>query len=89
MTEIETRNGRKFRIWHGRWKAVGEKTHVDMIMATVFQDYCTRSNECEGGAVPDRDYCFANLIGRKFGAKITLHRSPDRYFPPDPPGVIY
>jgi hypothetical protein len=59
---------------------------VDGIIAESFDLHCAmKANECDGGAIPDRDYCYAQIVVRECGGKITLTPT----FPKTVKGGIY
>ena len=86
MVEIEIRNGHKFTVEHGKWKPVNPADELDRLAAEVFELLCSMTPECDSDAEPDRDYCLARVVLRRFGGTIT--KSPPRP-KPDKVEVIY
>ena len=78
MTEIETRGGHRFVVENGKWRAIDPNDPVHPMLAEVFDILCElEGGECRGVAAADMDYCYAQLVVRRYGGRITKEREFD------------
>ncbi len=80
MVEVTLDNGIVATVRRGKLTCK-PKNEANAFLCEAIQDLYDHADECKGGEIPDRDYCYAHVILKLFKGKITKWPEPEPFDP--------